>query len=101
MAARNSGQAAGTNRATGGGTRATARSTAQTATRSPRSGHTVRSARGAGGNRRAPAQTRSRTSSHSRSERTRELSALVLFGVAVFLLFALIAPEKGGGRTRG
>lgn len=101
MAARNSGQAAGTNRATEGGTRATARSTAQTATRSPRSGHTVRSARGAGGNRGVPAQTRSRTSSHSRSERTRELSALVLFGVAVFLLFALIAPEKGGVVGRG
>ena len=33
---------------------------------------------------------------HSRSERTREVIALVLFGVAVFLLFALTATEKGG-----
>ena len=42
-----------------------------------------------------------RTSWHSRSERTRELVALVLFGIAAFLLFVLTASEKGGVVGRG
>ena len=51
----------------------------------------------------APSAGRRRTPWHSRSERARELIALVLFGVAAFLLFALTAAEKGGvvGRAVG
>ncbi|MBN1631506.1 MAG: DNA translocase FtsK 4TM domain-containing protein, partial [Thermoleophilia bacterium] len=52
------------------------------------------------GKRRASSSGR-RTPWHSRSERTRELVALVLFGIAAFLLFVLTASEKGGVVGRG
>lgn len=46
-------------------------------------------------------ERRRKTPWRARSERARELVALVLFGIAAFLLFALIASEKGGVVGRG
>ncbi len=90
MAARASNSTERTRRAATGQGRSTgsARGTgAETGSRSKRSTGTTRRA-ATGGHARSPRQ--------SSSERVRELTALVLFGVAIFLLFALIATEKGG-----
>ncbi|MBN1632095.1 MAG: DNA translocase FtsK [Thermoleophilia bacterium] len=75
-------------------TRQSSRRGGGTAVKAPaKSAKTARPAtRGAGG-KKAPW--------HSRSERTRELVALVLFGIAAFLLFAILASDKGGVVGRG
>mgnify|MGYP001093108544 FL=1 len=77
-----------------GTTRQGGRRSGGTAVKAPaKSAKTVRPTAHAGGSKRTPW--------HSRSERTRELVALVLFGIAAFLLFAIIASEKGGVVGRG
>ncbi len=88
--------------------RAAARSSGGSA--STRSGTTARkstASRGSGGQGRSSTAARSAVENrqkvpwHSKSERVRELFALVLIGIAVFLVVVLVAADKGGVVGRG